>query len=285
MRDVHALPGADHLVDGVRLHVVGHGVGDGLPLLMVHGVPTTSYLWRDVQRDLGHHHRTWAVDLLGLGGSERPAGGRYDLASQADLLLHLLDELELDEVGLVGHDVGGGVALHLAASAPKRVAALALIDAPVHADVWPVPAIRGLQAPVLGELQAGAMQLVPAAARRYLGAQLGRGLRTATLPDHALTAYAGTTLSGEGLRSLLRVVRAFDPAGVESALQIVAASPPPTLVLWGDDDVWHDEAYGRRVAASLPGARFVCVADAGHFLPEDRPERVAEELTAFLADP
>ena len=284
MRDVHALPGADHIVDGVRLHVVAHGSGDGVPVVLLHGVPTTSYLWRDVQRDLEHHHRSWAVDLLGMGCSERPAGGRYDLASQAALLIRLIDELGLDRVALVGHDIGGGAALHLAAAAPHRVAALVLVDAPIHADEWPVPALRALQAPVAGDVQVAALAALPALGRKYLGLQLSRGLRSSALDDHALATYAEPLLTGEGLRGMLRVVRALDPAGAEAALDLVAAKPPPTLVLWAEHDVWHGGAYGRRLAASIPGARYVCVADAGHFLPEDRPERVAEELTAFLAD-
>jgi pimeloyl-ACP methyl ester carboxylesterase len=283
MRDQHALPGVDHLVDGVRLHVVHHGDGDGLPVLLLHGLPTSSYLWRDVQRDLEHNHRTFAPDLLGLGASERPADGRYDLASQAALLLRLLDDLVPGPVAVVGHDVGGGVALHLAALAPDRVAALVLVDTPAHADAWPVPAVAALQLPVVGEAQVAAMRLVPDLGRRYLASQLGRGL-VGPLAPHVLQQYAAPLLTADGSRGVLALVRAFDPPAVEAALRLVAADPPPTLVLWGEADPWHGPAYGRRLADDIPGARWVCVPDAGHFLPEDRPERVAEEVEGFLAD-
>jgi pimeloyl-ACP methyl ester carboxylesterase len=67
-------------------------------------------------------------------------------------------------------------------------------------------------------------------------------------------------------------------------MNLVAVEPPPTLVLWGEQDVWHGPAYGRRVVADLPGALWVPVPDAGHLLPEDRPERVAEEVEGFLAE-
>ena len=69
-----------------------------------------------------------------------------------------------------------------------------------------------------------------------------------------------------------------------AALEVVAAAPPPTLVLWGGDDARLTPAYGARVAAIIPGATWVPVADAGHLLPVERPERVAEEIAGFLSE-
>jgi 2-hydroxymuconate-semialdehyde hydrolase len=285
MRDEHPLPGTDHVVDGVRLRVVHHGSGNGVPVLLLHGVPTSSYLWRDVQRDLEHSgSRTYAPDLLGLGCSERPPAGRYDLAAQASLLLGLLDALSLDRVVVAAHDVGGGVAVHLAALAPDRVTGLVLIDTPLHADVWPVPAIRALAMPYAGEVQAAAFRLAPAAASKFLGGQLAKGLRASELSARSLAQYTAPLLGPDGGRGLLNLIRATDPVAVEAAFSLVRADPPPALVLWAEQDAWFSTAYGRRVAGDLPGASYVEVADAGHFLPEDRPERVAEEIAGFLAE-
>jgi len=286
MRDEHPLPGTDHVVDDVRLHVVHHGSGDGLPALLLHGMPTSSYLWRDVQRDLGRHglSRTYAPDLVGLGCSERPARGGYDFASQASLLLGLADDLGLDRFAVVGHDVGGVVAAHLTAVARDRVAALVLIDAPLHADVWPIPAVRALATPYLGEAQTAALRMVPGAGAKFLGSQLARGLRATELTPKVLGHYTAPLLGADGPRGLLSFVRAFDPDATEAAFEVVRKDAPPSLVMWASDDAWLSTAVGRRVAGDLPGASYVEVADAGHFLPEDRPERVAEEIAAFLAE-
>lgn len=284
MRDEHPLPGTDHVVDGVRLHVVHHGSGSGVPVLLLHGFPTSSYLWRDVQRDLGPRYPTYAPDLVGLGCSERPPNGRYDHASQAALLLSLLDDLGLSRVAVVAHDVGGGVAVHLAASAPERVAALVLMDTPLHTEVWPVPLVRLLAAPFVGEAQAAALRMIPGAASKMLASQLGRGLRASELSSKVLGHYVAPLVTGDGARGMLAMARAADPAAVEQAFGIVCADPPPSLVLWADQDAWFSTAYGRRVAGELRGASFVEVTDAGHFLPEDRPERVAEEVEGFLAE-
>lgn len=284
MRDEHPLPGTDHVVDGVRLHVVHHGSGDGLPVLLLHGIPTSSYLWRDVQRDLGHRHRTYAPDLVGLGCSERPGALRYDFQTQASLLVALADDLGLARFAVAGHDIGGGVAVHLTALARDRVAALVLLDAPVHADVWPVPQVRLLGAPLLGEAQTALMRLVPGGTEHLLRNALARGLRASELTDKVLAHYVAPFTAAAGGRGMVELIRAFDPQATEAAFSLVVSDPPPSLVLWAEEDSYLSPAIGRRVAGELPGAAYVEITGAGHFLPEDRPERVAEEIAAFLAD-
>lgn len=284
MRDEHPLPGTDHVVDGVRLHVVHHGSGPGVPVLLLHGYPTSSYLWRDVQRDLGPRHPTYAPDLLGMGCSEKPRAARYDHASQARLMLSLLSSLGLERVAVVAHDVGGPVAVHLAALAPERVAALVLVDTPLHAEMWPVPLVRLQTLPYVGEVQGAALRLIPGLAAKMLGINLERGLRATPLTPKMLHHYVSPFLTADGMRGMLSLGRAADPDAVQEAFGLVCAEPPPSLVLWGSDDVWFSPAYGRRVAGELRGASYVEVADAGHFLPEDRPERVAEEIEGFLAE-
>ncbi|MDP9408676.1 MAG: alpha/beta fold hydrolase, partial [Actinomycetota bacterium] len=108
-------------------------------MLLLHGLATSSHLWRDVARDLGHGRLVLAPDLLGLGRSEQPASAaRLAPGAQGDILLLLLDALGHDRVVVVGHEIGGAVAVALAARAPERVAALALLGAPVHADALPL---------------------------------------------------------------------------------------------------------------------------------------------------
>lgn len=249
MSSLHALPGTDHVVTGVRLHLVSYGDGPGVPLLLLHGGGATSYAWSNVQRALGHRHASHAPDLVGCGASESPVGSRYDLAAQAEAMLRLMDSLSLQRCALIAHDIGGGVAVHMAALAPERVAALVLTGTPLHVDAWP----------------AGSLAQLP---RRW-ASRAGEILHRA--PETGRSA------------GLARLARAADPAAVESAYRIVRAQPPATLVVWGNDDAWLSAAYGRRLAADLD-APFVPVMDVGHDLPAARPERLAEETEAWLAD-
>src|SRR6201746_311376 len=131
--DVHPLPGREIVLgggtrlgdlagvssDAVRVHVVEHGRPreDRLPLLMLHGIPATSYLWRDVARDLEHDRLCLMPDLLGCGESERPLGrSAYRLENQAAVLLRMLEQLGIGRFAVLGNDLGGAVAVHLAAA-------------------------------------------------------------------------------------------------------------------------------------------------------------------------
>lgn len=278
MHDPHPLPGRDLVVDGVRLYVVTHGRGERPPLLLVHGLPTSSYLWRNVMRDLESEAPTVAADLVGLGRSERPRRRGYRLAEQARLLLGLLDQLGLGEVVVAGHDEGGAVAIHLAALAPGRVVGLALLGTALHADAWPSPVAVPLLLPGMGEAGLELVRRRPswgaAAVDRLLG----------PMSEVTLDNYLTPLRARGGSRGLLRLVRSVDVAATESLLRIVGAGLPPTLVLWGSDDPVRSPAYGRRLAAELPAATYVPVSGAGHLLPEECPERVAEELAGFAAE-
>src|SRR5512135_3525756 len=190
MPDPHPLPGSDVVVFPelaaaatglLRLHVVRHGTSgprevgrgrtgpgrvdpgdDALPVLLLHGPGTSSHLWRDVARDLSSAHACIAPDLAGLGASEHPrASPAYRLAAQAHILLAMLDALGHDRVAVAGHDLGGAVAVHLAAIAPRRVAALVLLAAPVHRDAWPVPAAVPFLLPGAGTRYADLVATVP----------------------------------------------------------------------------------------------------------------------------
>lgn len=281
MRDPHPLPGTDHVVDNRRVHVVRHGRdrSGGLPMLLIHGLPTSSYLWRDVMRDLEHDIPSVAPDLIGLGDSEKPRVAGYDFPAQARMLLGLLDLLDMPRVIVAGHVLGGAVAVHLAALAPQRVAGLVLLGTPVHPDVWPVPAVIPLTLPGIGQAYAS----VPgrALARRLLASGLGaNGL----LPPEVLRRYAAPLLSPDGARGLVRFVQSVDPTRTQAAWDQVRQAPPPTLLLWGTEDRVHSLAYGRRLADELPSASWVPLAGRGHLLPEECPERIAEELAGFRAE-
>lgn len=281
MRDPHPLPGTDYVVADRRVHVVRHGrsrQGD-CPVLLLHGLPTSSYLWRDVMRDLEHDVPTLAPDLIGLGRSEKPRVGGCDLPAQARLLLGLLDALELPRVIVAGHVLGGAVAIQLAALAPRRVAGLALLGTPVHPDTWPVPAVLPLTLPGVG--QAYASVAGRALVRRLLASRLCAG---GALPPEVLRRYAAPLLTPDGARGLVRFVQSVDQATTLAAWNRLREAPPPTLLLWGTEDGVHSIAYGRRLADELPSASWVPLAGRGHLLPEECPERIAEELAGFRAE-
>jgi len=280
----------DHVVNGIRLRVTtwgsrGDGLSGGPAVLLLHGFPTSSQLWRSVAPEMckasDDDLYVIAPDLVQLGGSER-TGRRIDLTTQAHLLSGLLEALGVSQVVVAGHGLGGAVAVHLAALSPERVAGLALLDAPLHADAWPVAGALPMLVPGVRALCARALPLVPQLAERVLGVAVGRG--SEALADRPLDRHVEALRAPGAARGLVHFAAAVDMVSVEAAWNIVRAAPPPALVMWGAEDRVHSLPYGRRVAAELPSAAWVPVAGAGHLLPEERPERVAEELVAFHAE-
>ncbi len=305
MPNAHPLPGSDLVVfpelaagstGPLRLHVVRHGAGAsrvpgtdgggptsaGVPVLLLHGPGTSAYLWRDVARDLSFSHACIAPDLAGLGASERPrALGAYRPAAQAHILLALLDALGLDRVAVAGHDLGGSIAVQLAAIAPRRVAALVLVSAPVHRDAWPVPAALPFLLPGAGARYAELVGTLPAlAARTARSLTGGRGADGVA----ATALHLAGLHRRDGWRGVAHFLRAVDGPALQAAWDHVREAPPHLLVLWGDDDPIRHPSYGRRLAREVPDAVWVPVSGAGHLLPAERPERVAEEIAGFLAE-
>jgi pimeloyl-ACP methyl ester carboxylesterase len=283
--DPHPLPGSEVLVADatggpLRLHVAEHGRDGGrLPLLMIAEPPATSYLWRDVARDLEREWRSFMPDLVGTGASERPALRRaYAIDAQANALAGLLDVLGLTRVAVVASGLAGAIAVELAARLPERVAALALIGAVVHGDAWPTTGVLPL-------LPVGPGEAIFTTLRGH-GEPSPRGRRRvarllATEPGPDLDRYVDPLRSRDGARAMLRVFRSVDMQVLARSRELVGISPPPTLVLWGENDPLLSIEYGRRVAAQF-GAAWVPIAGAGHLLARERPERVAEELSGFL---
>ncbi|MDX6208965.1 MAG: hypothetical protein QOF82_1900 [Frankiales bacterium] len=284
MHDTHPLPGTDVLAAGLRVHVVRHGAAThaqpGLPLVLLHGLPTSSYLWHDVMRDLERSHPMVAPDLLGFGRSERPARReRYALEAQARLMLLVLDELGLDRVVLVGHDLGGTVAVHMTALAPERVAGLVLCHSPLHPETWPSQPVLPLMVPGLRHAYVRVLQQFPQLAGRLIAKAMHAECEPAELRH-----YVNPLLGSEGGRGLLDFVNAIDLEAAALAWQEVRTIAPPLLVLWGEDNHLLSPAYGRRLALDVPGAAWVPVGGGSQLLPQDRPERVAEEIAAFVAE-
>jgi len=273
----------DRVVDGVRLHVLSAGrpAQGRLPVLLVHGAPTTAALWVEVVRDLGLETTVAAPDQPGLGRSERPRG-RSGPAEHARTLVALLDDLGLDRVVVAAHGLGGAAAVQLAVIAPRRVAGLVLCGTPLHADAWPVPAVLPLLVPGVRLALAAALARSRRLAEGLVGAALGG--RSAASAVTAGAPYAAALRTAGGARALVDALAAVDMAATEAAWALLRSAPPPTLLLWGEGDAVHTTAYGRRLAGELPGAAWVPVTGAGHLLPTERPERDAEELAAFAAE-
>lgn len=252
-------------------------LGEGPPVVLVHGTPSRSLVWRRVTEVLAASHRVFVWDLLGFGDSERHVEQDVSLVAHGEVLAELVERWELERPALVGHDIGGGVALraHLLEGVPASQ--LVLVDAVVLAP-WITPRTRQMQRDLDRWLPLPNPELAD-----MISEHLHSATSSALAPE-VFEALFGQWEGEQGQALYLRNLAQLDErhtAEVEQRLPTVTA---PTLVVWGEQDAWLPVAISERIAALIPGARRVVIPAAGHFSMEDQPERVSATIAAFLAE-
>ena len=264
--------------------------GSGPPLLLLHGCPFSSFVWRKVIPALAATRRCLAPDLLGLGDTETPEGADWSLPAQEAMVLGFLDALGLERVSVVGHDHGGAVAQMLAARHPERIERLVLCNVEAY-DNWPSaderPFVTITQLPGIGAVVMRAYGTRPVL-RLVLG--LGKAVRNRrVLDDQLIDGYLRANLGDAHRRAKTARFLAgqVDPANNAWTGRIVDGLrhfDRPTLMLWGADDPHFGPRWAERLAADIPGAVGIeLLADTGHLLMEERPQEVAQHILDFLA--
>ncbi|MGW5732710.1 MULTISPECIES: alpha/beta fold hydrolase [Streptomyces] len=251
------------------------GAADAPPVVLVHGTPFSSYVWRDVARALSRDHRVYVWDLPGYGTSEMRAGQDVTLAAQARVLTELLAHWGLDEPAVVAHDFGGCVALRAHLLHGARYTRLALVDAVALAP-WGSPAYRllGAHAEVFGRLPPA---LHEALVRAYVGSASHRGLHPAVL-DRLVEPWC----TEEGSHAFYRQIEQNDQRFTDEIQERYGELALPVLVCWGARDTWIPVERGQELARLIPGAELRLIEGAGHLVQEDAPAELSAELGRFL---
>jgi pimeloyl-ACP methyl ester carboxylesterase len=264
-------------VDG--MNVAYSDTGDGPPVLLLHGWPTSSYLWREIGPQLASEHRVIAPDLPGFGASSKPVGARYSFEFFERTLDALADQLGLEQIGLAVHDLGGPVGVHWALGRPGRVSRLALLNTLLYPEFSPavVEFVTTLLDPVRRE------ELVsPAGLTEVM--RLGVS-DPAALPDETLAAVRAPFDTPEARQALAEAGIGLAPKGFEEIARGLPELDMPVLGLYGAEDrILPDVAETfARVKRDLPHAEIVALPGVGHFLQEEAPEPVAARLARFFA--
>ena len=244
-------------------------------MLMVHGYPESSYMWRDLMEPVASAGwRAVAPDLLGFGDSPTAELNTWELQVQA--LEAKRAELGLEEVVLCVHDWGGLIGLRWACEHPEAVRAL-IISA---TGFFPDGKWHGL-AKVMRTREDGEF-LMDGLDREGLGNLLGQasGGIDAQAVDEYWKAYDGA----DRRRGHLELYRSGDFEKLHAYEGQLAALGVPALLLWGETDPFAPVAGAKRFESELPDTRLVVVEGAGHFVFEDAPEDCARAVTAFLAE-
>ncbi|MGH3102967.1 MAG: alpha/beta fold hydrolase [Gaiellaceae bacterium] len=272
--------------DGVRLHYLSRGSGE--PVVMLHGNPTSSYLYRHFVDPLAAAgYRAIAHDQLGFGRSDKPADeGAYTVSRHVRHFGALVDELGLADVTLVVHDWGGPVGLGWAVEHPELVKRLVLLNT----VAWPAPRRR----PMLGYRILASRGLGDFLVRRAHAvvryAQLRR-LVARPLPETDRRAYLAAHPTPASRTGILAYIRLADEAvrggPARDALERVGARlellrDKPTLIVWGLRDPILKPSLLKAWRRRFPDAEVHELADASHFLQDDAHERIVPLLVDFL---
>jgi pimeloyl-ACP methyl ester carboxylesterase len=257
-------------VDGVSLRYVRQGQGP--TVILLHGIASSLYTWKDVLPGLAAHHDVVALDLPGFGGSAVPGEPSGELEVRS--VVGLMDALGIRRASLVGNSLGGAIAVAVAARAPDRVDRLVLIDpAGYNFAAADRPFVLRLAAGVPGVV-AEALPLRPLVSLALH--QVFHDDRLVT--SDRIAEYVAPLRRPGATRVLRTLLLTTDGLGFPGVVREVRA---PTLIVWGRYDTWIPVRDAARFAADIPGAR-VALVDAGHMPQEERPAETAALMGEFL---
>jgi pimeloyl-ACP methyl ester carboxylesterase len=280
---------ARNLLEPRTIELHGHPVsyrmaGSGPVLVLIHGITSSSHTWARVLPALAERHTIIAPDLLGHGESAKPRGD-YSLGAYASGIRDLLVALGIPRATIVGHSLGGGIAMQLAYQFPERVERLVLVNS------------GGLGSEVNLLLRAATLPgseyvlpLLSAPVLRGTARTLGRALGAVGLkPGSDLQGVAEgfASLSAvDARRAFLHTARSiidFTGQRVSASDRLYLAEDIPTLIVWGERDAMIPVAHGHDAHAAMPGSRLEIFSRAGHFPFNDEPARFAAILSDFVA--
>jgi pimeloyl-ACP methyl ester carboxylesterase len=268
------------VVDGVKLHWLEYGVQSlKTPVVLLHGLNDSHLAWRQIAPELARDRRVFALDLPGHGLSDRPDAG-YELAWYTRLVASWIEASGLSQVDIVGHSLGGGIALMLLRVCRPRIRRLVLAapgglgkEIGLGLRIASLPGVAGIVERIGQPFMA-------------LGTWLARSRRRARVPRRHLYAMSAMNARRGTARAFARTVRdLMNWSGQRHSFFLHAheiEKLPPITVLWGDRDVIVPMAHGMALARRVEGVRFEQIAGCGHDLQLESPGSFCQAVLRAL---
>ena len=259
-------------------------VGEGPPLVLVHGLMTSSYSWRYVLAPLAKRYRVHAPDLLGSGASDKPLDFEYSVENMARFLAAYIRTITKDPVYLVGNSLGGLYAIRMLLDDAAFARRFVMMHSPGYPLVRTAASSVLFATPGLG---AGARSLIAHVAHRYPKWFIAKNVHYARkdMMSHEETNEYGRIFDTVDHARVFAKILAESLTAKEHAAIVarLRKAPPdlPILLLWAREDPMVPPAFGHAYHRDLPGSKIVWFDDASHFMHVDVPEKVVRELVDF----
>ncbi len=259
----------------------GHNIsyleqGEGYPVILIHGIPTSNLMWRNIMPELAKTRHLIAPDMLNYGLSDKPDDANVSIEAQSRLIVKLMSQLGLKTADVVAHDIGGGVAQLIAVNYPEKVRKLVLIDS-VCFDSWPIPEFIPLQEEKAEE--GISLQEFLKMMRDFM--PLGVHNKSA-MTDEVIDLYLRPWSTEEGKKAFFRNLRRLNPEYTKAIAGELKHLPHETLIMWADKDVFQKPTYASKLKEAIPKAELVWIKDSGHWLIEEKPEEIRQHILNFL---
>lgn len=248
--------------------------GEGEPVVLLHGTPFSSFIWRDIAQALASTRKVYVWDMLGFGQSAMHDGQDVSLAAQGRIFADLLSRWGLSEPRVVAHDVGGAVALRAALIGGVIFRHLTLIDA-VSISGWG----NGGFFQTIRENSEVFAQLPEWATEALIESKIRTASHLGLRPE-VLKSYLGNWRGVQGQAAFYRQYAQASEAHTDEFQDKLAVMPLPVRIVWGREDQWLPLHYAERLHSLLPHSELAVIDGAGHAVQEDAPGKLLSYLVA-----
>jgi pimeloyl-ACP methyl ester carboxylesterase len=246
-------------------------IGAGKPLVLIHGTPFSSQVWRNIAPLLAKRWTLFYFDLLGYGESEKCSGQDVSLAVQNELLAAMFKEWSVSDPEALCHDFGGATALRGHYINGLTYARLTLID-PVAVAPWGSPFVQHVRK------HEAAFSGLPAFAHHALLKAYIQGAVLQPLSDDVLKIYTDPWQGEDGQAAFYRQIAQMDQRYTDEIEPRYSAPKFPVQILWGADDAWIPLKHGQKFASLFAPGKLSVVPQSGHLMQEDAPEAIVAAM-------
>ncbi len=273
-------------LDQGKMHMVDEGQGE--PVILLHGNPTWSYLYRLFIQPLSEKYRVIVPDLLGFGRSEKPVGAPYSLKWHIENITEMIQKLDLKDVTLVLHDWGGPIGLGFAVDHVESIKRLVIMNTwafSIPADIVLPELLTSVRKPDLGEKYVLEQNIM-------VERSIPEGIYDKSkVTSQLLEAYRAPFINPASRRSTLALVREIPVGNQGESASIIASIHKrlrllrvPMVIIWGVEDRVFPVDIVKMWQLYFPSSEVHLIPEASHFLQEDKPEEVVSRILRFLEE-